>query len=237
MKFPTILFCLLSALGNHATAIPVRVLAWDGEIAARKLSISGAKGVSEIKDMHPFSRTKTIQVTAGETPPMLLAIDKPDEKGNPAASKIIIAAGMKSPLLILLPDEKSATGIRPLVIEDDISGFRWGTIRFINATGKELVFKWDKKFAAIPATWKPTDVSPGGSTRSMGVELFLKEKPDRPLYSAVWEHREEFRKLIFIVPSEDSRLGSVAFKTISEDRRVIAADKADRLDRPSGEPR
>lgn len=164
---------------------------------------------------------------------MLLAVDRPDEAGNPAANMISIPAGIKSPLLIILPDEKSTTGVRPLVIEDDTSGFQWGTIRFINATGKELVFKWDKNLVAIPATWKPTDVSPGGSSRRMGVELFLREKPDRALYSAVWQHREEFRKLIFIVPSEDARLGSITFKTISEDSRVIAADKADLKKGPS----
>jgi len=225
-SFIAMLFPLIACL-NQVGAIPIRVLAWDEDVAARKLSISSAKGVAEIVDMHPFSRTPPIQVTAGDSAPMLLAMDKLDADGKPAASPITLPPGMKSPLLLLLPDEKSPTGVRQLAIEDNAADFKWGTIRLINATGKKLVFKWDKKLAAVPATWTPTDVNPGGSSRRMGIELFLAEQPDPPLYSAVWEHREEFRKLVFVVPSEDARLGPVDFKTITEDKRVIQANQAD----------
>lgn len=133
---------------------------------------------------------------------------------------------MKSPLLVLIPDEKSPTGLRQLVLEDNISDFQWGSIRLVNATGKKLVFKWDKKLAVIPPSWTPTDVTPGGANRNMGVQLFLAEKPDPPLYSAIWEQRDEFRNLVFLVPGDDPRLGPVAFKTITEDRRVQIAEEA-----------
>ncbi len=141
---------------------------------------------------------------------------------------------MKSPLILLLPDEKSPTGLRLLAIEDNASDFKWGSTRLINATGKKLVFKWEKKLVAIPSSWTPTDVNPGGENRNMGVELFLPEQPDPPLYSAVWEQREEFRNLVFLLPSTDPRLGPVTFKTITEDQRAILADEAEKRKSSNG---
>lgn len=79
---------------------------------------------------------------------------------------------------------------------------------------------------AIPAAWTPIQVKPGGADRNMQVQLFLHDQPNPPLYSAVWEHRDTYRNLVFIVPNEDPRLGPVAFKFLTEDRRVLELENS-----------
>ncbi len=223
IRLPLLAF-LAAVLCQSLAAIPLRVLAWDDEVAARKLSIVHAKGANPLENLHPFTRSAPINVVIGEeTPPRLQALDRLDEKGVPAVTPIQVPAGMKYPLLLLLPDAKSATGIRTMVLEDDPTNFRWGTIRLINSTGKELIFKWEKKLAKLPTSWAPTEVSPGGDTRNMGIGLFLPEKPNPPLYSAVWEHREDARKLVFVVPGTDPTRGPVDFKFIIETQADAAA--------------
>lgn len=208
-------------------AAPLRVLAWDDGIAARKLAISHSKGTEELVGLHPDQRSKVFQVTPSEgAPAVIKALDKTNAEGKPATSEIKIAPEIKKPLLILLPDAKAATGLRLIVLDDDLAGFNWGSIRLVNATGKQLVFKWEKSLMAIPASWTPIQVKPGGADRNMEVQLFLHDQPDPPLYSAVWEHRDTYRNLVFIVPNDDPRLGPVAFKFLTEDRRVVELENA-----------
>ena len=202
-------------------AIPLRVLAWNEEVAARKLAIVDAKGSVPIDGMHPSKRTKTYHVTAGGKPVSLQALDKTDKDGKPAASEIIIPQGTKQPLLLLLPDEKAVTGLRLFVLDDDAANFPWGGIRFINASGKKLAFVWEKKTVVLPASWVPVLANPGGANRNMETQLFFFDQPQTPIYSAVWEQQQDMRTLVFLVPGEDPRLGPVAMKMISEDRRVI----------------
>lgn len=204
-------------------AIPIRVLAWDDVVAARKLAISDSKGLVIIGDMHPSKRTKAYHVAAEEKPTFILALDKNDSDGKPAASAIIIPQGTKQPLLLVLPDAKAASGIRLLVLEDAVANFPWGAFRFINACGKPLAFSYDKKVVVLPVSWNPVVVNPGGGNRNLETQMFCMDQPKRPIYSAVWEQQQDVRTLIFVVPGEDPRLGPVAMKMISEDRRVLAA--------------
>lgn len=212
---------------SSLSAYPLRVLAWDEVIAARKLAIVHSKGNEALTDLHPFQRSKVFQITVAEgTPAVIQALDKTDPEGKPAVAEIKIPEGMNKPLLILLPDPKAPSGLRLLALEDDLTGFKWGSIRLVNATGKKLVFKWEKSLMAVPAAWTPIQVVPGGADRNMQIQLFLHDQPDPPLYSAVWEHRETYRNLVFIMPAEDPRLGPVAFKFINEDRRVLEVEAA-----------
>jgi hypothetical protein len=52
----------------------------------------------------------------------------------------------------------------------------------------------------------------------MGVIIYLKEDLKKPLYTAVWEHREDMRQLVLVIPNPDQSLGAIAFKFIPEIR-------------------
>ena len=217
-------------LSQWLHAIPLRVLAWDDEIAARKLAIVTSKGLVPLQGMHPSKRTNEYQVTGGEKPISVQALDKTDKDGKPVASAMIIPKGTKKALLLLLPDAKADTGLRLLVLEDDVTNFPWGGIRFINACGRKLAFVYEKKGITLPVSWTPVLANPGGANRNMETQLYLFEQPERPIYSAVWEQQQDVRTLIFIVPGTDPRLGPVAMKMISEDRRVEDGEaKADKV--------
>jgi len=61
-------------LSQSLHAMPLRVLAWDDNVAARQLAIGSGKDAKEIKDLHPLSRSATFNVSS-DTPPMLQALD------------------------------------------------------------------------------------------------------------------------------------------------------------------
>ncbi|GAA5116275.1 hypothetical protein JIN84_19270 [Luteolibacter yonseiensis] len=220
---PLVLALATPLLCGPLLAIPARVLAWDTDIAGRSLAIGDANKNSKIVAMHPTQRTEPYEVNTGDAPSGIVALDKKGPDGKPAVSPIKIPAGVKNPLLVILPDEKATTGIRIFVLEDDTSGFSWGTTRFINAMGKEVIFVQEKKGTSLPPSWTPIQLSPGGEDRNVGVKMFFRDQPERPIYSAVWEINSNVRKLVFLLPSEDERLGPVATKMILEDRRVIQA--------------
>ena len=212
----------LLAAGVPAFASSLRVLAWDQEISERKLAIGYGKEVTDVGYMHPAARSAPIKVPAGAENLRLVATDRKNADGSPAAVPLVIGAEIKMPLLLVIPDEKSTSGVRVIVIEDDRQSFNWGTIRLINVTPKPLAFRWEKEARVVPTGWKPVDVSPGGKSRNMGVLIYLKEDLKKPLYTAVWEHREDMRQLVFVIPNPDQSLGAVAFKFIPEIR--IAAE-------------
>lgn len=217
------LTCLLCCHSLHA--LPLRILAWDDSVAARKLVILSSKGTQELDRLHPLQRTPVYQISGTvDAPPVIQALDKVGPDGKPATMAIKIPEGLKNPLLLLLPDDKSPTGLRQFVIEDSVADFKWGSIRLVNASGKAMIFNWEKKLIKVPASWAPMDVSPGGKSHNMEVLLFLEDQPQAPIYSAIWEHREEFRKLVFIVSNPNQSESRVSFKFIVEDRRVIEAE-------------
>ena len=116
---------MLLLLVCAATAAPPRVLAWDDDVAARKLALVSAGLAVEITGMHPSKRTGPLRVkTAG--PVAVRALDRPPgADGKPVERACPVPEGMKRPLIILLPDEGHPTGLRTLVVEDDAAGFTW----------------------------------------------------------------------------------------------------------------
>jgi hypothetical protein len=204
-------------------ALPLRVLAWDSEIAAMRLGLVDAKGSVEIESMHPSKRTPAYPLTAGEKPAALEIRDLKGPDGKPLTMEIKMPAAIRQPLLVILPDQKAATGLRLFVLEDDVGNFAWGSTRFINATGRKLFFGYEKKLVALPPSWDPAQTEPGGDARNMEVKFFFADQPSRPFYSGVWEQNPELRMLVFLVPGEDPRLGPVAMKMIPEDRRLLNA--------------
>jgi len=217
--FFTLIYVFLAPV---SFALPLRILAWDDGIAARDLEIVCTKGTFKLEGLHPLQRSRIFDVSVqADAPSLILAKDKLGSEGKPAQLIVKIPAGIKNPLMLLLPDEKAASGLRQLVIEDSTSDFDWGTIRLVNTSGKPMVFGWDKKRVMVPDGWKPIDVAPGGKARNIGAVLYLADKPDKPIYSAVWEHRDLFRQLVFIVPSEDLSRGAVDFKFVIEDQQEL----------------
>jgi hypothetical protein len=211
-------------LSQSLHGMPLRVLAWDEAVAARRFAIAGGGEATELKDLHPLSRSAAVNVAAAEeSPPLLQALDRLNDKGVPAADPIRIPANVKRPLALLMPDAKAATGIRTIVLDDDPAGFQWGTIRLINATGRPLLFKCETKTSQLPAGWTPVDISPGGQRRNMEVLLALKEQPKKLIFSSIWEHRDDQRQLVFIVPNQVPGDSPIAFKFILENKIDAAA--------------
>lgn len=202
------------------SALPVlRVLAWDDEIAARKLGLISAAALTPITNLHPQKRTEGFRLK-GEGGVIVRALDKaPAADGKPIELRCALAADIKRPLLLLLPDAAHPTGLRGLVIEDDPAGFAWGSYRFINTTPKELVVQFEDKAIRIAAGWKPVNFTMGGEPRGFGVRVALAEAIAQPLYSAVWEYDANVRTLVFMVPGADPRVSPVVFKAIPEDKR------------------
>lgn len=210
--------------GWSLQATPLRVLAWDDAIAARKLALADAKGPVTIEGMHPSKRTRIYHVTTGEKPVQIQALDKTDKDGRPAVSEVIIPQAVMHPLLLLLPDDTAATGLRLVVLDDATTDFPWGTTRFINATGIKLAFVFEKKAVVLPASWTPVLVTPGGANRNIEAQLFVFDQPATPIYSAIWEQQQDLRTWVFLVPGKDPRLGPVALKMIPENRKVFEAN-------------
>lgn len=211
---------------GNLLAAPVRFLAWNDEIAARKIGFQSAKGNIPIQNLHPNKRTDPMDGGSGEVPVQLVALDRAPTDGKPVAVEIKMPAGLKSPLVLILPDPKNPTGLRPFVIEEASANFGWGKIRFVNATGKALLVKQDKSITALPETWTPVDVDPGGSARNIAVQLAAKDDLKTVIYSAVWEHDPDVRKLVFILPGKEGSIGGVEFKIIPENKRIVAAEAA-----------
>lgn len=216
-------FLLLSHAFASAAG-SVRVLAWDSEVAARKLALASGGTAVEIVHMHPEKRSPVIRLK-GDGPVMLRTLDKNNAEGKPLERACAIPEGMTRPLLVLMPDKEDPTGLRVSVFNDDPAGFAWGSYRFLNATPKELVVELEDKAVKVPTGWKAVDLDLGGETRGVGARVALTESIGKPLYSAVWEYNTGIRVLCFIVPSTDPRLGPVTMKAIPEDKRTVELEE------------
>lgn len=220
--FAAILLGLLFAALAPLHAMSIRFLPWDEGIAARKLGFMTGTEVAGLQDLHPDKRSKTVTWAGGETPPALVALDRTAPDGKPVMIPLKLSAALKSPLVLILPDPKHATGLRCFIVEDGSGSFNWGTLRFINATGTELLVRKDKEVKALPKTWKPVDFKPGGGKRNIGIQMVTRENTDAVIYSAVWEHDPDVRKLVIVVPGTSADQGLVDLKIIPEDRRSAA---------------
>lgn len=213
--------CLvLLGISQTLSAIPVRILAWDDEIASMRLALVDATRTVEIEALHPSKRSSPYDLNTGSGETSVEVVGKRTPEGKPCRVKVVIPGTAKHPLLLILPDAKAESGIRLHVLDEDESGFAWGSTRFINATGRKLLLSEDNRGFEIPATWAPVDVHPRGNSRNIEVKLFFREHPERPVYSAVWQYDELVRTLVFLVPGDNPRLGPIAMKTIPESQRM-----------------
>jgi hypothetical protein len=227
----TLIFMIHRLVGlllmGHAVASaapPIRILAWDSEIAARPLALVCGESVVEVRDMHPEKRTPTLRLS-GDGPVKIRVLDLKNAEGKPVERACDIPESVSRPLLVVMPDKADPSGLRVFVFNDDPAGFRWGSYRFLNATPKELVVQLEKKAVKVPIGWKAVDLDLGGETRGVGARVALSEAIQKPLYSAIWEYDTGIRILCFIVPSTDPRLGPVTMKAVSEDKRTLELEE------------
>ena len=213
----------LLAITGSLPASRFRVLAWDDAVAARKLAVVAAGKVTEIKNLHPLKRTGIYQGPQ-EGGIVIRALDRKAVADQPVELKTGIADGIAHPLLLLLPDDSTPSGLRALIIDDDAASFPWGSFRFLNATGTDLVVQLEQRAITIPVGWKPTDFVPDGPPRNIGVRIAAKATLAEPLYTSVWAKDDDVRRLIFLVPGTDARLGKLALKVIPEDKTTIEVE-------------
>jgi hypothetical protein len=210
-------FCIttLLSLGSLA-AQTVRFVPLNDEIAATKIGIQDAKGITKLKDLNPQKRSIAYKCKPGKIPLKLVAMDRPDATGKPATVEITLPESIKVPLILILSDPGHASGLRTIAIEDSNVGFTWGSLRFINVTPGALMVRCGAEVKQLPEGNTPTDFLPGGDARNMGVQLFKEEEPDKILYSGVWEHDPKIRKLIVITSGPDPTVKELGLLVIPE---------------------
>lgn len=219
------LFFLILLQSSLTNAAEIQFLPWDHDIASQKIAVAFADKTVPLEELalHPSKRSRPIQVPSESDNLRLISLTQKNEQGTPLATPIKIGEQVKQPLAILVPDKKAPLGLRALVIDDNFSDFNWGTIRLLNITKKELLFRWEDQGRVLKPGWKPTNISPGGQRRNMEVLLHTEESGKEPIYSSIWEHRDDMRKLVFVFPSIDRSRGPIEFKIIPE-RLVANAD-------------
>lgn len=217
--FSAALILALIGFGNVSEAVSIRFLPVNEEVSARKIGLQDGKGLTELSDLNPTKRSKAYLCSPGDVSATLVALDRERPGGNPLTVDIVLPAGIVSPLVLILADTEHRSGIRAVVIEDAVTSFPWGSLRFVNTAEKPLMIRCDKETLAIEESPATIDFNPGGEARNIGVQIFSEEEPDEVLYSAVWEHNPNLRKLIFIVPAEDPEAKGLTLEIIPQDKR------------------
>lgn len=225
---PVILLLPWSLLS--AAPVGVRFLAWNEEIATRSLSASPT-GTVKIEGLHPLQRTNSYKVEVQDGAFSIQALDKKTAEGAPVPLVIKVAEGLQRPLILLLPKPDAPSGLSALAIEDDESSLKWGSVRAFNATANEVGMSIGTTAKLLPTGWKAVDFQPDAD-KTVSILIAAPEELRKPaasrqvLYSSVWTADSNVRAIAFLIPGTDNRLGPVAVKVISEDRRALAAQKA-----------
>ena len=222
MKRSAILRTLVvfTGLCSSLPAIDVRFVPLNGEIAARMMGVRDDKELLTLKGLDAMKRSAPLACAVGEQPLQLVALDREDDAGKPASVAIAITPALKAPLVLILPDTEHPTGLRTIAIEDSEDAFQWGCLLFVNTSGGPLTLQIDKEKKTLPEDRTPVLIQPGGAMRNMGVQLYKEEAADDVLYSAVWEHDPDFRKMIVIVPPRNPKASAFDLVIIPQDRRV-----------------
>jgi hypothetical protein len=221
-QFLRCLIPILIVAAPVAEALEIRFLAWDDSTAARQVAVTGASEEKFVKGLHPLQRTGPVGATLTEGNLILRALDRKDAGGKPMDFPVKVGDGMTQPLVLLLPDAKAPSGLRGYAIEDNSTSFPWGTFRILNATGKSLEVVLGTMQKKVPPSWQPVDLRPGGD-KALAVSLASSDAPRKPLYTSVWKPEDSVRRLVFVLPGTDVRMGPIALKVIPEDRETLAA--------------
>lgn len=202
----------------HAASI--RFLPVGDEVAERKIGLQDGKKLIPLEDLSVRKRSKAYTCKIDKKPIVLVALDRQRPNGQPSGVDVTIAPEMKSPLVLILASADAPSGMRVMVLEDGNTDFPWGSLRFINTTEKPFMIRCENETKPLPGELKPIDINPGGEERNLGVQLFTEAEPDALLYSAVWEHDPNLRKLIFIAPQADPAQKELKLEVIPQDKRA-----------------
>lgn len=217
--FASVLLILSAALGTLEAA-SIRFVTLNDEIASREISFKDSKGTTKLKNLSAQKRTAAYTFTSGKKPLLLIAADRKNAGGDPESLEIALTAENKAPLVLILPDAQHPSGLKAITIDDSAKGFPWGSLRFLNTSGTELTIRYEKETKPLPQGDSLVDIVPGGDARNVGVQLFEEKAPTVILYSAVWEHDPNVRKLIFVVPGTDPAARAFDLIVLPEDQRV-----------------
>jgi hypothetical protein len=217
---PLFIIPFLAAAAGVCHAGEIRFLPLTGEVAERKIGFQDDKSVAPLADLNAGKRSKAYTFKSAKKPLALVALDRERPNGKPAGVEIMVAPEMKSPLVLILANPDEPSGMRAMVMEDGVNGFPWGTLRFVNTTDKPLMIRYEKETKAVPGELKPFDIMPGGEARNIGIQVFAEDSPDTILYSAVWEHDPNLRKLVFIQAHTDPAQKELKLEIIPQDKRV-----------------
>lgn len=212
----------VALLGSSAALIakPVRFVPMNQEIAALNLSVRDSKGTQPIKDLNPGKRSSSYDCVTDEPPLVLVLVNDQDPEAKPESVAIPLTAEMKSPLVVILPDPDHPSGLRTVAVDEGKGGFPWGALRFLNTTDLSLMLRYGtdevKPLAAANST---LDVASAGDARNVGIQLFKEENENEILYSAVWQHDPNIRKLVVLVAGADPTTRPLELVIIPEDQR------------------
>ncbi len=236
MKIPSIsasaLFPLLLVSTNlDAENIEVRFLAWDSEIAARRLTVQIEDNPTRIEGLHHLRRSRKIVLPPpdpdAETPLISIAEEQPGSIDPPEVLPLDLPSSIRRPLVLILPADNQPLGLRLLVIEDDTDDFQWGSFRIFNTSRKELFLATRDQQVELPPGWEPTDFKlSGASNESVLIALEDANEGFKIIYSSIWIADPETRRIILIVPSTDSRLGAVSLRVIPEFRTRLSTSES-----------
>jgi hypothetical protein len=201
-------------------AAPVRFVPMTKEIAACKIIVKDSKGTTNLKGLSMQTPSATYQLKAGKKPLELTTPDIKDADGKPASLEIPLPPQLKSALILLLLDSKHPSGIRAVCLDDSTAGFAWGTLRFLNFTEAPLTLRFGEDRKPIPEDHTPLDFPAPAEAHNVGVQLYQESAPTKILYSAVWEHDPNFRKLVVITPGTDPAMRAIDLQILPEDKRL-----------------
>lgn len=217
-----ILAVILVGLGacTSLIAAPIRFVPMTQDIAACKIIVKDSKGTTSLKGLTAQTPSAPYQLKVGKKPLELTTPDIKDADGKPASLEIPLPPELKSALVLLLLDSKHPSGIRAVCLDDSTAGFAWGTLRFLNLSEAPLTLRFGEDRKPLPEDSTPVDFPGPAEAHNVGVQLYKETAPTKILYSAVWEHDPNFRKLVVITPGADPVTRAIDLQIIPEDKRI-----------------
>lgn len=208
----------------YAKTVEVRFLAWDQRIAERSLDVRIGEDTEVIEGLHHLRRSKPIRIARpdpefpeGKVPVLADSGAIPGEEMT--FLPLRIPMGVEQPLVLLIPSSESPLGLQARIVEDDPNEFPWGSFRIFNTSKRELLLVTKNQQLRLPGGWEPVPFELSAEENE-AVVIALEDSNDdfKILYTSIWMPDPRTRRLVMIVPSEDSRLGVIALRVIPEFR-------------------
>ncbi len=205
-------------------AVRFTVIAWD-QVVLKRLEERGLSYVSGgrlrvVDDIHTLKRSPRHRWSGEGICLFSLNGEDPGTLEEPKVVEgervaVSFPGGEAEVLVMLVPDPREASGLAAKVYDDSSSKFPWGAYRVHNGTGSPLLMKVGPAGPRLLLA-KPTLFSPRGERRNIPVAVVAEADPQRLLFSSVWKHRPDQRRLVFISRAGDARKGVLELKVIPE---------------------